>query len=116
MHTIIPSLIALLVGFWVFWDAKARGRPDSKAILWGMGTFLMMLVVLPLWLFYFRGKEYSDSENRNFIGSISRCSSCGGSFKFIPNAKYCPFCGKALHEDENYPDITINRDDGNKLE
>lgn len=114
MHTVIPSLIALLAGFWVFWDAKARGRPESKAILWGIGTFLMMIVVLPLWLFYFRGKEYSDSEDRGYLGSISRCSSCGGSFKSIPNANYCPFCGQNLNQDENYSDITINNNDENE--
>ncbi|MGA1867450.1 MAG: hypothetical protein ACMUJM_02770 [bacterium] len=110
MQLFLSFLIGWIAGFWVFWDAKKRGRPDSRAFLWGLGTFLATIIFLPLWLFL-RDKNDPQGAHRMIGNSISRCGSCGGSFTTIPHAKYCPFCGQSLDKKTEYPDITITPED-----
>lgn len=43
---ILPLIIAATVGYFVGQDAQKRGM---NAIGWGLGTFLMMIVFLPLY-------------------------------------------------------------------
>ncbi|MGA1826063.1 MAG: hypothetical protein ACMUIP_15515 [bacterium] len=110
MQLFLSFLIGWVAGFWVFWDAKKRGRPDSKAFLWGLGTFFATIIFLPLWIFL-RDKGPSGSSYRIVTDPTTHCSSCGGTFTTIPHAKYCPFCGQSLDKKINYPDITIDAGD-----
>lgn len=45
----LPVIIAFLVGFWVYRDAKRRGKTTGRAFLWFLGVFMMLIVFLPLW-------------------------------------------------------------------
>ncbi len=45
MGTLIGLLIAAAVGVWVYNDAQKHGL--SNAWVWGVGVFLLLIVVLP---------------------------------------------------------------------
>jgi hypothetical protein len=47
-YQIIGFVIAAAIGFWVYTDAKKR--PPMNAVLWGIGTFAICIVFLPLYL------------------------------------------------------------------
>lgn len=57
----LPALIAFLVGFWVYRDAKRRGKTTGKAFLWFLGVFSLLIVFLPLWFITRPRKE--DGED-----------------------------------------------------
>ncbi len=46
-YQIIGLLIAAAIAFWVYTDAKKR---PMNAVLWAIGTFLLCIVFLPLYL------------------------------------------------------------------
>lgn len=52
MIRIIGALIALAVGIWVYADAKKRGYSTLAASLWGLGSFLLLIVFVPLYLIF----------------------------------------------------------------
>jgi rubredoxin len=78
----------MLAAFWVFVDAKEKGRSEGQALLWAVGTFLALIIFLPLWLFV-RWQENKPKD-------LHICPSCHNSFKEIPKARYCPYCGYPL--------------------
>ena len=45
-------LIAVAAAGWVFYDARKRGKGYGGAFLWSLGTFLILIIFLPLWLFF----------------------------------------------------------------
>jgi len=45
--TIIGVILDLAIAIWVYTDAQRRGM---NAILWAIGTFLLCIVFLPLYL------------------------------------------------------------------
>ncbi|MGA1865478.1 MAG: hypothetical protein ACMUHX_10485 [bacterium] len=101
MHFLIAMLIPMLAAFWVFMDAKEKGRSEGQALLWAFGTFMALIIFLPLWLFV---RWQSDQKKH----SLQVCPSCHGSFKLIPKARYCPFCGYSLdHVDRRSQTIDI---------
>ena len=57
---IIPLLIAATVGFFVGQDAKKRGM---NSIGWGLGTFLLMIVFLPL--YFILRKPIVENQQHN---------------------------------------------------
>ena len=48
MHFIIAMLIPMLAAFWVFIDAKEKGRSEGQALLWAIGTFMALIIFLPI--------------------------------------------------------------------
>lgn len=94
-------IIAYLVAVWVFEDSKKR-YPQRKIIswAWAIGTFLFMIVFLPLYLILRPKKdeeekskelpqEYDQSESSIF------CTKCGN--KLNGSDVFCSNCG-AKHE------------------
>ena len=51
---IIPLLILSLIAWWVYIDARKRGRSEGVALFWAVGTFLILIIFLPLWLMWGR--------------------------------------------------------------
>ena len=99
MHLLISILIPLLAALWVFIDAKEKGRSRGQAILWAFGTFMALIIFLPLWLFV-RWREVQPKNTQ-------LCSFCRSSFKEIPRARYCPYCGQRLETSEHSQTIDI---------
>lgn len=46
----IVYLILVAIAAWVYSDAVKRGKSSIEAVLWAVGTFLLLIVVLPVWL------------------------------------------------------------------
>ena len=87
---IIGVLIALIVGIWVYSDAKKRGKSSGSAFGWFLGTFLLLIVFLPIWLIT-RPKLPTE------LPATSRpklCIHCGKYYDGNPS--YCPNCGKKI--------------------
>ncbi|MGA1839927.1 MAG: hypothetical protein ACMUIU_04805 [bacterium] len=105
MHYLIAMLIQMLAAFWVFMDVKEKGRSEGQALFWSIGTFMLFFIFFPLWLFV---RWQSDQKKDSQV-----CPSCHGSFKVIPRARYCPYCGYSLdHFDRsNAIDIECKRDE-----
>lgn len=99
MQLIITILIPLLASFWVFIDAKDKGRSDGRALLWAFGTFMALIIFLPLWLFI----RWQDEKAKK----LQRCMSCQRTFRNVPKASYCPYCGHRLDNSEDARPIDI---------
>lgn len=52
-------MLNILIALWVFFDA--RKRKMNKSLLWGIGTSLLMVVVIP---FYFAKRPLKAGEVR----------------------------------------------------
>lgn len=66
-------LLSLLVGAWVFYDARSRGKGVVVAFLWCLGTQALMIVFLPLWL-YVRPERCPQIV---IVEKSTRCAHCG---------------------------------------
>ena len=42
--------ITLLISAWVFFDAQERGKGVAVSFLWCLGTQLLPVIILPIWL------------------------------------------------------------------
>ncbi len=71
-------LIAFLVAYWVYSDAKSRGKTNAKAFLWFLGVFFLLILFLPLWLIT-RPK-------------VRLCSHCGKYYEYKAAHGFCPEC------------------------
>jgi hypothetical protein len=79
MLTLFGLLIAGLVAVWVYQDARDRGAHQPG--LWAVGTFLLMILVLPMWLLTRPAKG---------SGSLRACPHCAESIQYA--ATVCRFC------------------------
>ena len=87
----IGLLIAALAAYWVFTDCKKYGHPTSTAALWAVGTLAMMIVFLPLYLFFGRKpylKKSGHDERTIDVEAIA-----------VEDAIFCPMCGKTVKEE-----------------
>lgn len=87
MFEFIGFLVALAVAFWVFSDARARGKSTGGAFLWFLGTLLLLIVFLPLWLILRPKKEFAFKV----IDKPTLCIHCGKYYEGAP--AFCPNCG-----------------------
>jgi hypothetical protein len=62
-------ILGLLAAVWVWWDATIRGH--KNAVWWALGTFLVLIVVLPLYLYH---RAYGPKAEHEFSW---KCKSCG---------------------------------------
>lgn len=90
---IIGLFIAFLIAAWVFSDAKSRGKSSGSAFLWCLGTFLLLIIFLPLW-FFLRPKK--ESEIVIIADKPKLCLDCGKYYEGLPT--FCPNCGQAIHD------------------
>ena len=112
-------LIPLLVGVWVFLDAKSRGKDFSGAMLWGFGTFLLLIIVLPLWLLLrppLSGAsspyKYSGAKAQNLSQKPKLfCHQCQKSIEGVEGALFCPYCGQRLSQIPGPITIEANHDE-----
>ncbi|MDD4601137.1 hypothetical protein SDC9_09156 [bioreactor metagenome] len=98
----IGFLIAFMIAFWVFNDARKRGHEIGSALLWSIGTCALVVLVLPLYLMFGRRPQVNINKDRDVIdieatvvseSSIS-CTMCG--HKVNDDFNVCPYCGFTL--------------------
>ena len=89
---ILPMIIAL----WVFFDSQKHGYTFWQGLLWAIGVFFILIVFLPLYLFYRnKRKKLVPVPGRAPLPSVSTpCFYCGQPYQGDP--KICPRCGQNL--------------------
>ncbi len=81
--------LAALVGGCVAADALQRGKSALRALGWGVGVWLALIVFLPLYLIL-RRRETAPKQ----IENSGACLYCGLILKDDP--AFCPGCSKML--------------------
>jgi hypothetical protein len=84
MESLLGIVIAAGVATWVYSDARARQA--AHAWLWGVGTFLLLIVVLPAWLLLRPPRPQGGGEGPQ------RCPWCG--VENPASARACQNCGR----------------------
>jgi hypothetical protein len=79
--------VAIALAFWVYHDAKRRGKTSGKAVAWAVGVLFLWIVFMPLWLFT-RPKELAGEGD---FGHMMVCPSCGCNID--REDSFCPHCG-----------------------
>jgi hypothetical protein len=74
-------LVAIVLAFWVYSDAKKRGKSSGACFGWFLGTLLIFPLFFPLWLI-----SRPDTQKK---------------LKSMEPPKLCPYCGK-YYEDDPY--------------
>lgn len=90
MFGFIGFLVALGVAFWVFSDAKARGKGTGEAFLWFLGTLFLLIIFLPFWLLVRPKRVYGVAV----IDKPTLCARCGKYYEGAP--AFCPNCGAVV--------------------
>ncbi|MCX7780344.1 MAG: zinc ribbon domain-containing protein [Negativicutes bacterium] len=94
--------IAAIAGYWVYSDSRSRGHEFGSTLLWTLGTLVMPLVFLPLYLLLGRKTSMPSSRRDADIIDVeatpveetSRCPMCAGRVK--DEFKVCPYCAFTL--------------------
>ena len=94
MNIAIGFLMAAVMGFWVYADARAREA--SRPVLWGIGTFLLAIVFLPAWLIA-RPRRLAVRPS-----GPRRCPCCADPIQ--PSAVACMHCGRDVPPDPAWPE------------
>jgi len=85
---VIPIVIGLLIGIWVYKDAEKRGKSGA---LWLIINILLPIIGLIIWLVI---RPPIGGEKP--AGSDRKCPNCG---RAIPlDARTCPYCGKNFEQ------------------
>lgn len=66
----IGLLIAAAAACWVYYDAKKRGYYTFAAICWGIGTFFLMIVFIPLYLFARGNRRFNINPDTKTVGIV----------------------------------------------
>ncbi len=90
-------IIAYLIAAWVFEDGQKRYPTKSVAPwMWAIGTFLFMIIFLPLYLI-FRPKKHENrktgelSQGQDRLKDPSLCINCKNKLK--DDGVFCSNCG-----------------------
>jgi len=86
-------LIAIALAFWVYHDAKRRGKTPGKALAWAAGVLFLWIVFFPLWLLTRPKRVVGEVGERDFE-HMAACPNCGGYVD--RGASFCPHCGHRL--------------------
>lgn len=104
MMGMIGFLLAAFAAYWVYTDAKEHGYGSGAAAGWAIGTFLLLIVFLPVYLIFGRRgrlkyrQEQNDPDIIDVTGTVVEdtfpCKMCGGKVK--EEFSVCPYCGFSL--------------------
>lgn len=86
----IGFIISIIASIWVYNDAKKRGKSSSSAFWWALGTLLIWIIFLPIWLI----KRPKSEDEIVYVNTPKLCSHCGKYYE--GNPIYCPNCGTKL--------------------
>ena len=89
---LIPVIIGILLGIWVYKDAEKRGK---SGIMWLLIVWVLGIIGLIIWLVV-RPPIGGDPAKGNAAGGDRKCPNCG---RPIPmDARACPYCAKKFEE------------------
>lgn len=95
----VGAVIALLIAIAVHRDARKRGLEPRAALGWSIGTFLLLIVFLPLYLW--KRREFSASPGEIKTPQTPSaplagvpCRYCG--YENAGNSDYCGKCGRQM--------------------
>ena len=94
----ISMFIGILTAFFVYNDAKRRGNGAITSVLWSVGSIVMPIVILPLYLLVGRKikqqKQYDTSDvidiEATVVEETINCSMCGRNL--AEDFVVCPYC------------------------
>src|SRR5512135_1944988 len=94
----MPIILAinLVISLWVYYDSQKHGYTFWQGLLWAVGVFLVLFIVLPFYLFARnkRKKFASAGGIARPSASFTPCFYCGKPYEGEP--KFCPNCGQEL--------------------
>lgn len=100
----VRSVLLIVLGLVVFWDAKKRGYSLEYALLWGLGTAAFVPVAL-VYLLWGRGKagkrkrdtaltQKAEGQEPLDVSQKVTCPRCASD---VPESfSRCPHCGMVL--------------------
>jgi len=93
---ILIYLLPLVVALWVFFDSQKHGYTFTQGLLWAIGVFFILIVFLPLHLFYRNKRKRGAAAvaQAPLLSSSTACFYCGRPYQGDP--KICPNCGQNL--------------------
>ena len=94
--------LRVLIAYFIYIDGKKRGHETAVALLWAVGSAVIPIVGIPLYLIFGRKKKLQ--EKREYDGIIDveasvvieqvKCLSCGKEFE--ENLLVCPHCSHTV--------------------
>lgn len=100
MLNYIGLAIAAFAAYWVYNDAKGRGLGSTTALLWSLGTLVMLIIFLPLYLVFGRRSVPARRTEPAIdiegvpVEELMYCPMCGSKVK--EDFKVCPYCSHTL--------------------
>ena len=86
---LIPLIIGILLGIWVYKDAEKRGK---SGIVWLLIVWVLGIIGLIIWLVI----RPPIGGEKSAAASDRKCPNCG---RPIPmDARACPYCAKKFEE------------------
>ena len=89
-------VIALIIGLFIGKDASSRGM---SAIGWGLSSFLLCIVAVPLYLIVRKPLVvgYSGSTSMNALSNQSNAPTAGSATNIATTStRECPFCAETI--------------------
>ena len=96
---LIPIIIGILIGVWIYKDAKKRGEEGKIGVIFGVIVILLnifmgffglgiSIVIAIIWLLIRSPIGFSSNQ----ADVRRRCPNCGRPIPF--DANICPYCGR----------------------
>jgi hypothetical protein len=95
----VGLLLSVSLALAVWGDANERG--DENANWWALGTFLLLIIVLPLYLYHrayggTRQKAVRERTNAYTRPPTLETVTCPYCHEQVPDRKFCVSCGRPL--------------------
>lgn len=98
--TMFVALLTVLVGYFIYVDAKRRGRETAIALLWAVASVMLPIAGIPLYFLFGRKQAIPTKDHEDGIIDIEAavleetitCSNCGKEMD--KELLACPHCNQ----------------------
>ena len=99
----VSFLIGIISAIWVYQDASKRKEQFAVKLIWALGSCVMPVVCLPLYLMFGRKEKMVTSAQTDAITidveatpveETALCPMCGKKIK--KEFSICPYCGHSV--------------------